>query len=76
MPTEIVVSSIRSQGAGIPTHTAAYGMLYVDQNTGDVYQQIETPGGAGNVWRLLSAPRLVFGRRGTSLAQSLALTED
>lgn len=51
MSLGISISSIRSQGEDVPSHTAALGMLYLRTSTAVIYRQTEGP--AGNVWRVV-----------------------
>lgn len=53
--SEIVKTSIRSQAAGVPTHTAAYGMLYLDTEEDQLWQQLDSP--TGSNWRQVNRGR-------------------
>ena len=47
--TDLIEStSIRSQGVGVPSHTAPAGMLYLMTDTNRIFIQIQTPTGS---WR-------------------------
>lgn len=51
----VVNTTVRSRGAGRPTHTAAAGMFYWDTDELQLWEQVDAP--VGDNWRQVNRGR-------------------